>query len=72
LLYQWKVEHQVSRPTVLSFSNFSCNHKRDPLTKSSQQRKIARHCKIPMKSSIIILGLPSKQYYRVVTVLIRI
>jgi len=35
-----------------------------PLTKSSQQRKTARHC------NILILILRSKQYYRVVIVLI--
>jgi len=35
-----------------------------PLTKSSQQRKTARHC------NIIILILRSKQYYRVVSALI--
>jgi len=35
-----------------------------PLTKSSQQRKTARHC------NILILILRSKQYYRVVSVLI--
>jgi len=39
-----------------------------PMTKSSQQRKTARHCRTPMKSSIVILVLRSKQYYRVVTV----
>ena len=32
-----------------------------PLTKSSQQSKTARHCKNPMKSSIVILILRSKQ-----------
>jgi len=26
------------------------------LTKSSQQRKIARHCKTPMKSNIVSIG----------------
>jgi len=35
-----------------------------PLTKRSQQRKTARHC------NILILILRSKQYYRVVSVLI--
>jgi len=40
------------------------------LTKSSQQRKTARHCNTPMKSNILILILWNKQYYRVVTVLI--
>ena len=41
-----------------------------PLAKSSQQRKTARHCWTPMKSSIVILILRNKQHYRVVTVLI--
>jgi len=27
-----------------------------PLTKSSQQRKTDRHCKIPMKSNIVSIG----------------
>jgi len=40
-----------------------------PLTKSSQKRRNARHCRTPMKSIILILILRSKQYYRVVTVL---
>jgi len=26
------------------------------LTKSSQQRKIARHCKTPMKSNVVSIG----------------
>ena len=34
-----------------------------PLTKTSQQRKTARHCRPPMKSSIVILILRSKKYY---------
>jgi len=42
-----------------------------PLTKSSQQRKTARHCRTPVKSNIVILILGCKQYYCVVTVLIR-
>jgi len=37
------------------------------LTKSSQQRKTARHYRAPMKSSIVILILHRKKYYRVVT-----
>jgi len=41
-----------------------------PLTKSSHQRKTASHCRTPMKSDILIFILRSKQYYRVVTVLI--
>ena len=149
--FVWKIEHQVS--TVLSFSFFSCNHRRSqggngtippkflayfvilcfdrqclernavarlnskclsplkfwattqllvttftqtacislasshvpqyqtfhtalsylmlnlPLTKSSQKRRNARHCRTPMKSNILILILRSKQYYRVVIVL---
>ena len=38
------------------------------LTKSSQQSKTARHCRTPLKSSIVIFVLCSKQYYRAVTV----
>jgi len=41
-----------------------------PLTKSLQQCKTARRCRTLMKSSILILILQNKQYYRVVTVLI--
>jgi len=51
--------------TALPYLMF--NH---PLTKNSQQRKTARHCRTPMKSNILYLILRNKQYYRVVTVLI--
>jgi len=43
-----------------------------PLTKSSQQRKTARYCRTLMRSSVVILILRNKQYYRAVTVLIRV
>jgi len=40
------------------------------LTKSLQQRKTARHYRTPMKGSILILILRSKQYSGVVYVVI--
>ena len=43
-----------------------------PLTNSSQQRKTTRHCITLIKSSLVVLILRSKRYYRVVTVLIRV
>ena len=42
------------------------------LTKISQQSKTARHCRTRVKISIVIVILRSKQYYRVVTVLIKV
>jgi len=52
--------------TALSYLMFNI-----PLTKSLQQSKTAQHCRILMKTTILILILRSKQYYRVVTILIR-
>ena len=43
-----------------------------PLTESSQQPKTARDRRSPMKSRILIIILRRKQYYRLVTVLIRV
>jgi len=39
---------------------------------SSQHRKTTRHCRTQVKSSIVILILRSKQYYRVLTIRIRV